>query len=793
MSPPSQTQINTWFSDNRIKSYAILCGKVSNNLFILDFDDQAEYQSFRQRFYKMANTFTVKTKRGYHVYLRSDRTVKTQKICGGDLQGEGSYAVGPGSTINETQYEIETYQPIYKVTHKELKELLNALSLPRETQIKQQGRDSQEDYGQNDITIEKMIKQFKKLSPKRGRNRALYQVAITARALNIPLEQILVPLTTAYTNEQPKWTHQPETKFTRRQEAQRTIQSAYNKKTSTNTTQTTKTGILPTALREEMIKTTTTTNKNGLDIKGSTISGRLLEALLLEGISPKTLFTIKDAQAIGLKYRISTKSVYSVLRQEQGISPTGKRIFRIVKQPPHVGDNDKETINKHYNLSDQEVKIGRQTQFRFVMPTIDQLCSMYHVTPKSWDRLEPTDLMSSKAYKEAIHREYIKRCSPEQSVSYMANRLGCHPRSIYRYDANLNVKKIPIFGFIPLTWANVDDPNLYSELRTDGITPGKWLQRADGKRFPSIKGIALSQLAQSESLIACERRPSRRLLSQSSMSEFNVIWRRSDLPIEEWDVEGSPYELPAFGPEIKSLSTPKLAHVMSIPTTLSETRQSSSTHSQQEHSAPHPVLNNTLTLIPGIGQSRQNQLYDFGILSLTDLVKANTQQLSSAHWYGGYVTIQTIYQWQKEAAILLGWQKRDPIDIERENHKYTIQIYHKYLKRLLKYVDKTCILMNSIFPMDDLPNIEPTSTYVRLKTLDRLCKQNQSAFYNQSRKAELHQLATNFFAFYRGYINNILCLQDWELETYGFGDRAFWIRQYKHLERKEINFRPFIS
>jgi len=791
MSPPSQAQVKMWFSDNRIKSYAILCGKVSGNLFILDFDDQTEFHSFRRRFHKIANTFTVKTKRGYHVYLRSDQTVKTQKIRGGDLQGEGSYAVGPGSTINETQYEIDTYRAIYKVTRGELKELLDIICLPRQTESKQQ--DPDEDSTQNNITIEKMIKQFKRLSPKRGRNNALYQVAITARALNIPLKQIISPLTNAYMNEKPHWAHQAETIHARIAEAKRTIQSAYNKKTSTNNTQATATGILPTALREEMIKATTIKNKRGLPVNGSTILGRLLEALLLEGIKAKTAFTIKDAQIIGLKYRISTKSVYKILRQEQGISPTGERVFRIVKQPPHVGDNDNRTIKKHYNLAGQEVRQGRPTLFRFIMPNIDELCSMYHVIPQSWDRLEPTDLMSSKAYKEAIHRDYIRRCSPEQSVIYMASRLGCHPRSIYRYDKNLNVKAIPIFGFIPVTWTNVDHTNLYNQPRTDGITPGKWLQRDDGKRFPSIKGIALRQLAQGETLIACERCPSRRLLSQSAISEFNVIWRRLDLPLGEWDVEGKPYDLPAFDSDIKALSTPELAHVMSIPTTLSKTRQANLNRSQKEHSAPHPILNNTLTLIPGIGQSRQNQLYDLGILSLTDLVNANPQQLSSAHWYGGYVTIQTIYQWQKEAAILLGWQKRDPIDIERENHKYTIQIYHKYLKRLLKYVDKTCILMNSIFPMDDLPNIEPTSTYVRLKTLDRLCKQNQAAFYNQSRKPELHQLATNFFAFYRGYINNILCLQDWELEAYGFGDRTFWIRQYKHLERIEINFRSFIS
>ena len=792
MSPPSQTQINTWFSDNRIKSYAILCGKVSSNLFILDFDDQAEYHSFRQRFHKIADTFTVKTKRGYHVYLRSDRTVKTQKIRGGDLQGEGSYAIGPGSTINETQYEIETCRSIYKVTHVELKELLDTICLPRETKSKQQ--DPDEDSTQNDITIEKMIKQFKRLSPKRGRNKALYQVAITARALKIPLKHILSTLTTAYINEKPQWAHHPETKLARVQEAKRTILSAYNKKTRTNTTQATTTGILPTALREEMIKATTIKNKNGLPVKGSTIPGRLLEALLLEGINPKTAFTIKDAQRIGLKYRISTKSVYRILRQEQGISPTGERIFRIVKQQPHVRDNDKETIKKYYNLNDQDLNMGRPTQFRFVMPTIDELCSMYRVTPQSWDRLEPTDLMSSKAYKEAIHREYIRRCSPEQSVIYMASRLGCHPRSIYRYDRNLNVKTIPIFGFIPLTWANVDNTNLYKQPRTDGITPGKWLQRDDGKRFPSIKGIALRQLAQGETLIACERRPSRRLLSQSALSDFNVIWRRSDLPLGEWDFEGSPTELPALGPDIISLITTNHERVNVPEPKQPNPKQTGDNltlvRSQQKHTLLHPMLNHSLTLIPGIGSSRQNKLCELGISTLEDLVHADPHQLVSAHWYGGYVTVHTILNWQDEAAILLGWRERDPALIEMQRQQCAIQTYRKYLKNLKKYVDKTFILINSMAPIEDLPEIEPTHTYLKLKSLDKLSKQKDSMFYKESRKSELHKLADNFFLFFREYIDNMLSLQDWELEEYGFGNHVFWKRQTKRLDKMETQFQP---
>jgi hypothetical protein len=785
-SPPSQTHIETWFSDHHIKSYGILCGRISDNLFILDFDNITEYKNFKRKFDKIAETLTVRTKRGYHVYLRANKAVKTQKIHGGDLQGEGSYAIGPGSTIQEHQYEIETYQPIYKITQGELKKLLDTISLPSEIQLQDNYIANRPD--KNDLTVEKMIRQFKRLLKTKGRNKALYQVSNTAKALKIPLQQIMQPLTDAYADAKPQWRHQPETKSTRVREAQRTIQSAYKRVFNK---QKTREGLLPTAIREEMIKATAIKNNDGIQVKGSTIPGRFLEALLREGINAGNTFTIKEAQTIGIKYRISTKSIYTILRQELGNTPSGERVFRIVKQSSHVGNTDKRTINKDYNSVNLS---GRKTHFRFEMPSIEALCSMYKVIPQSWDSLEPEDLMSSKAYKEAIHREYIRRCSPEQSVTYMANRLGCHPRTIYRYDTNLNVKTIPIFGFIPLTWANVDDPNLYGDLRPDGITQGKWLQRPDGKRFPLVKGIAVHQLSQGKTLVACERRPSRRQLAQSEseMPLFDVIWRRSDLPVGEWDVGGCPAVLPVLGPDITASITTNHERVNVPEPKHPNPKQTGDkltlVRSQQKRPVLHPMLNHSLTLIPGIGSSRQNKLCELGISTLEDLVHADPYLLVTAHWYGGYVTLHTVNHWQDEAAILLGWRERDPASIEMQRQQCAIRTYRKCLKRLMKFVDKTTTLINSIFPIEDLPNVEPTCTYLKLKTLDWLSKHKDSLFYQTSRNNELHQLASNFFTFYRGYIDNMLSLQDWELEEYGFGNHAFWKRQKKRLDQMEAQF-----
>ena len=791
--PPTQAHIEAWFGDNKIKSYAILCGEVSGNLFVLDFDDKREYRKFRQEFPQIAQSLTVKTKRGYHVYLQSDKPVKAQKIRGGDLKGEGTYVIGPGSSIERRQYIVKSDQQIYKISTNELNQLLTKIGLSSEQLEPTTKNTSKIPQNTTDLTTS-----FQTLAPKQGRNNALYRVATRARVLNIPIGNIQQKLVEAYTTEKPHWQHQQETDSTRVREALRTIESAYKTKGQPANT----TGRLPTALREEMLKASAKKNQNQLKVNSSTIHGRLLEALLIEGVEEDQTFTIKEAQEIGKKYKIGTKSVYQVLRGEQGIAPTEERIFRIVKHPPSVGDIDNRTINKNYN-SEKTKSSGRKKQFEFMMPSIEELCSMYNVIPQSWDSLEPEDLMSSKAYKEAIHREFIRRCSPEQSITYLANRLGYHPRTIYRYDANLDVKTIPIFGFIPLTWANVDDPKLYGELRIDGITPGKWLQRPDGKRFPSVKGIALRQLSQGKTLVACERRSSKRLLSQSEsdITSFSVIWRRSDLPVGGWDIGGNPYILPELGPDIiPPITTNRANHKgtkvfepkQSNPTATGTGDNLSFIRSQQKQTSPHPMLNHSLTLVPGIGTSRQGKLYDLGISSLSDLVNADPQQLVSGHWYGGYVTLHTIRNWQEKAAILLGWRERDPASVEEERRKQAMQIYRKYLKSLMKYVEKTFTLVNSIAPIEDLPEIEPTRTNLKLKSLDKLSNQKNSTFYKETRMVELHELACNFFIFFREYINHMLSLQDWELEEYGFGSHAFWKRQTKRLDKMEAQFQPIL-
>ena len=78
----------------------VVCGEVSDNLFILDFDNEELYHRF---FTKPDGLVVVKTGRGYHVYFKAEHPVKTLKIYDSEgrevitLKGEGSYVVAPPS------------------------------------------------------------------------------------------------------------------------------------------------------------------------------------------------------------------------------------------------------------------------------------------------------------------------------------------------------------------------------------------------------------------------------------------------------------------------------------------------------------------------------------------------------------------------------------------------------------------------------------------------------------------------------------------------------------------------
>ena len=107
--------LDKWFANGN-RGIAIICGQVSGNLEVIDFDDPAAFESWKRLVEKQGGSNLIRKlviaetpRGGYHVYYRcSDGVEGNQKLAqrtdsNGKLKvlietrGEGGYVVAPGS------------------------------------------------------------------------------------------------------------------------------------------------------------------------------------------------------------------------------------------------------------------------------------------------------------------------------------------------------------------------------------------------------------------------------------------------------------------------------------------------------------------------------------------------------------------------------------------------------------------------------------------------------------------------------------------------------------------------
>src|SRR5690349_21430825 len=72
--PATAEEITQWRRDKLFGNVGIICGAVSNNLVVLDFDGPGGYPAFIATFPHLANTFVVATGggTGRHLYLYAE-------------------------------------------------------------------------------------------------------------------------------------------------------------------------------------------------------------------------------------------------------------------------------------------------------------------------------------------------------------------------------------------------------------------------------------------------------------------------------------------------------------------------------------------------------------------------------------------------------------------------------------------------------------------------------------------------------------------------------------------------
>lgn len=126
--PPSKDQIRKWFDNEEKPNVAILCGKPSGNLVVLDFDDKSVYPKFFETSQLEEETLVVKTGSGkYHVYLRTDKPIPSFRIpqLKLEVRSTGNVVIAPPSKHPSGKFYQFVNLDVTQIL--EVKDMVNAI------------------------------------------------------------------------------------------------------------------------------------------------------------------------------------------------------------------------------------------------------------------------------------------------------------------------------------------------------------------------------------------------------------------------------------------------------------------------------------------------------------------------------------------------------------------------------------------------------------------------------------------------------------------------------------------
>jgi hypothetical protein len=106
---PTHEELESWFGGAERPNVAVVCGRVSGGLVILDFEREDDFTTFFKNEELLKQTLVVRTPHGgIHVWLREAgevprRSIRISEDPPLDLLGEGGYAVAPPSIIDHAR------------------------------------------------------------------------------------------------------------------------------------------------------------------------------------------------------------------------------------------------------------------------------------------------------------------------------------------------------------------------------------------------------------------------------------------------------------------------------------------------------------------------------------------------------------------------------------------------------------------------------------------------------------------------------------------------------------------
>jgi len=273
----TDADVYQWCVERGYGGLAVVTGRISS-LAVLDFDDRARFDEFQQEYSDLAETYTVETRRGVHLYFKifSSVQVESRKVAGVDLQFDGRYVVAPPTVIDGHQYRVIRDMAPKTVTQAEVQHIYAFLEATNQENAPAPISVLSADVSNGvQLTGRELVALYLRQATRMGRNNALFQASLRARDAGWPLEQVVACLANIHAHQPVNSVHHTETSERRYREAIGTIKSVFSRPACQRRNLT---GQLSNSIRETLLK------------DGQTHTLRVIEGLQLRGVQPGQVF-----------------------------------------------------------------------------------------------------------------------------------------------------------------------------------------------------------------------------------------------------------------------------------------------------------------------------------------------------------------------------------------------------------------------------------------------------------------------------------------------------------------------
>lgn len=482
-----ESDFDRWFNEEKFGGLGIVTGSISG-LIVLDFDEQQLADEFANRFPYLTETRIVQSAARklphYYYHIPEYADVSSRRVKGVDLLSDGRYVVAPPTAIGDGSYKIVRGDEPRTLTKAQIR-LIEAFLDEQSSSIHEIPNKAEntpisiisEKLRLVPIMPDDAIGLYCHLALEIGRNEALFKVALKMRDTGWLVEDALRCLKSVHINQATTDSHMTETLLQRMSEATATVKSAFSRPPRKQTQSADLPQTLPTMLREVLLQ-----RKMGFLV-------RVLDGLLLSSMTQGSEITEKSMvnSLSGIVGR------YSILKTLSALYDDNTPIFAQISPSPRtptptdvalaIATNSNNKCLLFRETKSDGIQRGRPPK-TYRMPDIDTLCIRFGVTFRQSDPIARDDLRSTKTYRQAMQREFIKRRPGLYPKKWLANRLGIVRRTLQRYQPDLPIRQKAMFRRTHITWETLNRvPDKVDIL-------GAFLQDDTGKKYPAKLEIA---------------------------------------------------------------------------------------------------------------------------------------------------------------------------------------------------------------------------------------------------------------------------------------------------------------